>query len=325
MTVRRSVVLGCGSYLPNQVLTNADLARKVDTSDEWIVQRTGIHERRIAAPGELTSHMAVHAARAALAHARLDAQAIDLIVLATSTPDNTFPASAVAVQSELGISHGAAFDLQAVCSGFVYGLSTADALLRSGAFTRALVIGSDTFSRLLDWTDRTTCVLFGDGAGAVVLEAQDQPGRRDDRGVLTARLRSDGRHKSKLYVDGGPSSTGTVGHLRMEGREVFRHAVAMITDVVEDAFKAAGYSVADIDWFVPHQANKRIIDGSAHKLGIDPAKVVTTVDRHGNTSAASIPLALAVAVADRRIKRGDLVLLEAMGGGFTWGAALVRW
>jgi 3-oxoacyl-[acyl-carrier-protein] synthase III len=325
VTVRRSVVLGCGSYLPNQVLTNADLAHKVDTSDEWIVQRTGIHERRIAAPGELTSHMAVHAARVALAHAHLDAQAIDLIVLATSTPDNTFPASAVSVQSALGITHGAAFDLQAVCSGFVYALSTADALLRSGAFNRALVIGAETFSRILDWTDRTTCVLFGDGAGAVVLEAQDQPGTRDDRGVLTVRLRSDGRHKSKLYVDGGPSSTGTVGHLRMEGREVFRHAVAMITDVVEDAFKVAGYGVADIDWFVPHQANKRIIDGSAHKLGIDPAKVVTTVDRHGNTSAASIPLALADAVADRRIKRGDLILLEAMGGGFTWGAALIRW
>jgi 3-oxoacyl-[acyl-carrier-protein] synthase III len=325
VSLRRSVVLGCGSYLPNQVLTNADLARKVDTSDEWIVQRTGIHERRIAAPGELTSHMAVHAARVALAHAHIDAQAIDLIVLATSTPDNTFPASAVSVQSALGISHGAAFDLQAVCSGFVYALSTADALLRSGAFNRALVIGAETFSRILDWTDRTTCVLFGDGAGAVVLEAQDQPGTRDDRGVLTVRLRSDGRHKSKLYVDGGPSSTGTVGHLRMEGREVFRHAVAMITDVVEDAFKVAGYGVADIDWFVPHQANKRIIDGSAHKLGIDPAKVVTTVDRHGNTSAASIPLALADAVADRRIKRGDLILLEAMGGGFTWGAALVRW
>jgi 3-oxoacyl-[acyl-carrier-protein] synthase-3 len=325
VTVRRSVVLGCGSYLPNQVLTNADLARKVDTSDEWIVQRTGIHERRIAAPGEFTSHMAVHAAHASLAHAHLDAQAIDLIVLATSTPDNTFPASAVEVQSALGITHGAAFDLQAVCSGFVYALSTADALLKSGAFNRALVIGAETFSRILDWTDRTTCVLFGDGAGAVVLEAQDQPGTRDDRGVLTVRLRSDGRHKSKLYVDGGPSSTGTVGHLRMEGREVFRHAVAMITDVVEDAFKGAGYSVADIDWFVPHQANKRIIDGSAHKLGIDPAKVVTTVDRHGNTSAASIPLALADAVADRRIKRGDLILLEAMGGGFTWGAALVRW
>jgi 3-oxoacyl-[acyl-carrier-protein] synthase III len=325
VTVRRSVVLGCGSYLPNQVLTNADLARKVDTSDEWIVQRTGIHERRIAAPGEFTSHMATHAARAALAHAHLDAQAIDLIVLATSTPDNTFPASAVSVQADLGITHGAAFDMQAVCSGFVYALATADALLQSGAFSRALVIGSETFSRLLDWSDRTTCVLFGDGAGAVVLEAQEQPGTREDRGVLTVRLRSDGRHKSKLYVDGGPSSTGTVGHLRMEGREVFRHAVAMITDVVEDAFKVTGFTVADIDWFIPHQANKRIIDGSAHKLGIPPTKVVTTVDRHGNTSAASIPLALADAVADRRIKRGDLLLLEAMGGGFTWGAALVRW
>ena len=325
MTVRRSVVLGCGSYLPNQVLTNADLARKVDTSDEWIVQRTGIHERRIAAPGELTSHMATHAARAALAHAHLDPQAIDLIVLATSTPDNTFPATAVAVQADLGITHGAAFDVQAVCSGFVYALATADGLLRSGAFARALVIGSETFSRMLDWTDRATCVLFGDGAGAVVLEAQEQPGRRDDRGILTVRLRSDGRHKSKLYVDGGPSSTGTVGHLRMEGREVFRHAVAMITDVVEDAFEATGLTVADIDWFIPHQANKRIIDGSAHKLGIPPTKIVTTVDRHGNTSAASIPLALADAVADRRIKRGDLLLLEAMGGGFTWAAALVRW
>jgi 3-oxoacyl-[acyl-carrier-protein] synthase III len=325
VTVRRSVVLGCGSYLPNQVLTNADLARKVDTSDEWIVQRTGIHERRIAAPGEVTSQMATHAARAALAHARLDPRAIDLIVLATSTPDNTFPASAVTVQAELGITHGAAFDMQAVCSGFVYALATADALLKSGAFSRALVIGAETFSRLLDWTDRTTCVLFGDGAGAVVLEAQDLPGTPEDRGVLTVKLRSDGRHKSKLFVDGGPSSTGTVGHLRMEGREVFRHAVAMITDVVEDAFKATGYTVDDIDWFVPHQANKRIIDGSAHKLGIAPSKVITTVDRHGNTSAASIPLALADAVADRRIKRGDLLLLEAMGGGFTWAAALVRW
>jgi 3-oxoacyl-[acyl-carrier-protein] synthase-3 len=325
VTVRRSVVLGCGSYLPNQVLTNADLARKVDTTDEWIVQRTGIHERRIAAPGELTSHMAAHAARVALAHAHIDAQAIDLIVLATSTPDNTFPASAVAVQAELGISHGAAFDVQAVCSGFLFALATADALLQSGAFSRALVIGSETFSRLLDWTDRTTCVLFGDGAGAIVLEAQEQPGTREDRGVLTVRLRSDGRHKSKLYVDGGPSSTGTVGHLRMEGREVFKHAVAMITDVVEDAFKATGYTAADIDWFIPHQANKRIIDGSAHKLGVAPAKVVITVDRHGNTSAASIPLALADAVADRRIKRGDLLLLEAMGGGFTWAAALLRW
>jgi 3-oxoacyl-[acyl-carrier-protein] synthase III len=325
VTVRRSVVLGCGSYLPNKVLTNADLAGQVDTSDEWIVQRTGIHERRIAAPGELTSDMATRAARSALSHAHIDAQSIDLIVLATSTPDNTFPASAVTVQSNLGITHGAAFDVQAVCSGFVFALATADGLLRSGAFSRALVIGSETFSRLLDWTDRATCVLFGDGAGAVVLEAQEQPGANADRGVLTVRLRSDGRHKSKLYVDGGPSSTGTVGHLRMEGREVFRHAVAMITDVVEDAFEATGCSVADVDWFVPHQANKRIIDGSAHKLGIAPTKIVSTVDRHGNTSAASIPLALTDAVADRRIKRGDLLLLEAMGGGFTWAAALVRW
>jgi 3-oxoacyl-[acyl-carrier-protein] synthase III len=325
VTVRRSVLLGCGSYLPSRVLTNADLARKVDTSDEWIVQRTGIHECRIAAPGELTSHMATHAARAALAHARLDAQSIDLIVLATSTPDNTFPASAVSVQADLGITHGAAFDLQAVCSGFVYGLAAADGLLKSGGFSRALVIGAETFSRILDWTDRGTCVLFGDGAGAVVLDAQQQPDTREARGLLTVRLRSDGRYKSKLYVDGGPSSTGTVGHLRMEGREVFRHAIAMVTDVVEEAFKATGYTAADVDWFIPHQANKRIIDGSAHKLGIAPAKIVTTVDRHGNTSAASIPLALADAVADRRIKRGDLLLLEAMGGGFTWGAALVRW
>jgi 3-oxoacyl-[acyl-carrier-protein] synthase-3 len=318
-------MLGCGSYLPSQIVTNADLARKVDTSDEWIVQRTGIHERHIAAPGEVTSDLATHAAVAALANAHVDASSIDLIVLATSTPDNTFPASAVTVQANLGITHGAAFDLQAVCSGFVYALATADSLLRSGAFNRALVIGAETFSRLLDWDDRTTCVLFGDGAGAVVLDAQDQPGGNSDRGLLTVRLRSDGRYKSKLYVDGGPSSTGTVGHLRMEGREVFRHAVAMITDVIEDAFKITGCSVDDIDWFIPHQANKRIIDGSAHKLGIAPAKVVTTVDRHGNTSAASIPLALTDAVNDRRIKRGDLLLFEAMGGGFTWGAALVRW
>ena len=325
MTVRRSVILGCGSYLPAQVLTNEDLARKVDTSDEWIVQRTGIHERRIAAPGEFTSDLAVHAARSALAHAKVDAQSIDLIVLATSTPDNTFPASAVAVQEKLGITHGAAFDLQAVCSGFVYALATADSLLKSGSFSRALVIGAETFSRLLDWTDRTTCVLFGDGAGAVVLDSQEQPSGGGERGILTVRLRSDGRHKTKLYVDGGPSSTGTVGHLRMEGREVFRHAVAMITDVVEDAFKETGYTAADVDWFIPHQANKRIIDGSARKLGIPAAKIVVTVDRHGNTSAASIPLAMNDAVADRRIKRGDLLLLEAMGGGFTWGAALVRW
>ena len=325
MTVMRSVVLGCGIYLPSRVLTNDELARKVATSDEWITQRTGIRERHIAANGEVTSDLAIHAARAALAHANVDAQSIDLIVLATSTPDNTFPASAVAVQAGLGINHGAAFDLQAVCSGFVYALATTDGLLKSGAFKRALVIGAETFSRILDWTDRTTCVLFGDGAGALVMELQPQPGSREDRGILVSRLRSDGRHKSKLYVDGGPSSTGTVGHLRMEGREVFRHAVAMITDVVEDAFEMTGYGAADVDWFVPHQANKRIIDGSAHKLGIDPSKIVMTVDRHGNTSAASIPLALSVAVADGRIKPGNLVLLEAMGGGFTGGAALLRW
>jgi 3-oxoacyl-[acyl-carrier-protein] synthase-3 len=325
VTVLRSVVLGCGSYLPQRVLTNQDLAKTVDTSDAWIVQRTGIHERHIAAPGEHTSDLALAAARAAIADAGVDAQTIDLIVLATSTPDNTFPATAVSVQAGLGLTHGAAFDLQAVCSGFVFALATVDGLLRSGTFKRALVIGAETFSRILDWTDRGTCVLFGDGAGALVIEAQPQPGTREDRGILTSHLRSDGRHKMKLYVDGGPSSTGTVGHLRMEGREVFRHAVAMITDVVEDAFKATGYQAADIDWFVPHQANKRIIDGSAHKLGIDPAKVVATVERHANTSAASIPLALAVAVADGRIRRGNLVLLEAMGGGFTWGAVMLRW
>ena len=325
MTMIRSVVLGCGSYLPAKTLTNADLAKTVDTSDEWIVQRTGIRERHVAAQGEFTSDLAIKAAQAALDHAGVDAQSIDLIVLGTSTPDNTFPATAVAVQAGLGIYHGAAFDLQAVCSGFVFALATVDGLLKTGCCRRALVIGSETFSRILDWTDRTTCVLFGDGAGAVVLEAQMQPGSREDRGILTAHLRSDGRYKSKLYVDGGPSTTGTVGHLRMEGREVFRYAVQMITDVVEDAFKDTGYSAADIDWFVPHQANKRIIDGAAHKLGIAPEKVILTVDRHGNTSAASIPLALSVAVADGRIKKGDLVLLEAMGGGFTWGAVLVRW
>ena len=325
MTAIRSVALGCGAYLPKQVLTNADLAARIDTSDEWIVQRTGIRERHIAAPGEFTSHLAIHAAEAALANAGVDAQSIDLIVLATSTPDNTFPATAVAVQHGLGITHGAAFDLQAVCSGFIYALATADNFLRAGGHKRALVIGAETFSRILDWNDRGTCVLFGDGAGALVLEAQEQPGLTSDRGILTAHLRSDGRHKSKLFVDGGPSSTQTVGHLRMEGREVFKHAVGMITDVIVDAFKATGITADDIDWFVPHQANKRIIDASAHKLHIAPQKAVLTVDRHGNTSAASIPLALATAVADGRIKRGDLLLLEAMGGGFTWGAALLRW
>jgi 3-oxoacyl-[acyl-carrier-protein] synthase-3 len=325
VTILRSVVLGCGSYLPSRVLSNAELSRMVDTSDEWITQRTGIRERRIAAAGETTSDMGLKAARAALAAAGTDPQSVDLIVLATSTPDNTFPASAVSVQAGLGITHGAAFDLQAVCSGFVFALATVDGLLKTGSFKRALVIGSETFSRILDWKDRTTCVLFGDGAGAVVVEAQIQAGTRADRGILTAHLRSDGRHKTKLYVDGGPSSTGTVGHLRMEGRAVFKHAVAMITDVIEDAFQATGYRADDIDWFVPHQANQRIIDDSARKLGIPSEKVVSTVTKHGNTSAASIPLALTAAVADGRIKRGDLVMLEAMGGGFTWGAVLVRW
>lgn len=305
-------------------MTNADLAKLVDTSDEWIVQRTGIHERHIAAPGELTSDIGIAAAKAALADAGCDAADIDLVLLATSTPDNTFPASAVSIQAGLGIHHGAAFDLQAVCSGFVYALATADGLLKSGTFKRALVIGAETFSRILDWTDRGTCVLFGDGGGAVVLEAQPEA-EAAGRGILISQLRSDGRYKDKLYVDGGPSSTGTVGHLRMEGREVFRHAVGNITDIVESALAATGLKANDIDWFVPHQANKRIIDSSGQRLGIDPAKVVSTVGKHGNTSAASIPLALATACADGRIKRGDLVMLEAMGGGFTWGAVLLRW
>jgi len=325
VSVVRSIVRGVGSYLPAHIMTNADLTKKVATTDEWIVQRTGIRERRIAAPGEMTSDLGIAAAKAALADAGMTADAVDLIVLATSTPDQTFPATAVTIQAGLGITRGAAFDMQAVCSGFVYALATADQFLRSGDFRCALVIGAETFSRIIDWTDRGTCVLFGDGAGAIVLEAVSQPGTREDRGVLVSKLRSDGRHRTKLYVDGGPSSTGTVGHLRMEGREVFRHAVGMITDVIEDAFAATGYGADDIDWFVPHQANKRIILSSAHKLGIADEKIVVTVDRHGNTSAASIPLALAEAKADGRIKPGNLVLLEAMGGGFTWGSSLLRW
>jgi len=325
VTAIRSVVLGCGAYLPERVLTNAELAARIDTSDDWIVQRTGIRERHIADDDEFTSHLAINAARAALADAKIDAQTIDLIVLATSTPDNTFPATAVAVQHGLGITHGVAFDLQAVCSGFVFALTTADNFLRAGSHKRALVIGAETFSRILDWNDRGTCVLFGDGAGAVVLEAQPHAGTIADPGILTTHLRSDGRHKSKLFVDGGPGSTRTVGYLRMEGREVFKHAVGMITDVIVDAFEATGLTADDIDWFIPHQANKRIIDASAQKLHIAPQKVVLTVDLHGNTSAASIPLALAVAVKDGRVKKGDLVLFEAMGGGFTWGSALVRW
>ena len=325
MSSVRSVVLGSGGYLPEKVLTNADLTKMVDTSDEWIQQRTGIRERHIAAEGELTSDLAVAASQRALAGAGLTADAIDMIVMATATPDNTFPAAAVTVQEKLGITRGAAFDVQAVCSGFIYGLATADAMLRAGHAEKVLVIGAETFSRILDWTDRSTCVLFGDGAGAVVLGREAQPGGNHDRGLLTSHLRSVGRYKEKLYVDGGPSSTGTVGHLRMEGREVYKHAVAKIGDVIEDAFAATGFTAADIDWFVPHQANVRIIDSTARKFGIPYDKVIRTVDRHGNTSAASIPLALAEASADGRIKRGDLLLLEAMGGGFTWGSAILRW
>ncbi|ODS56583.1 MAG: 3-oxoacyl-ACP synthase [Agrobacterium sp. SCN 61-19] len=321
----RSVVRGFGAALPKRIMTNADLESLVETSDEWIVQRTGIKQRYIAGEGETTASLGAAAAQEALDRAGLTAADIDLIICATSTPDNTFPATAVNIQNRLGMHHGFAFDVQAVCSGFVYAMATADLYIRGGMAKRVLVIGAETFSRILDWTDRTTCVLFGDGAGALVLEAAEGEGTVADRGVLTSNLRSDGTHREKLYVDGGPSTTGTVGHLRMEGREVFKHAVGMITDVIEAAFTATGTTADDIDWLVPHQANKRIIDGSAKKLGIPDEKVVITVDKHGNTSAASIPLALATAAGDGRIKQGDLVMLEAMGGGFTWGAVLVRW
>ena len=321
----RTVIKGCGGYLPARVLTNDDLAKLVDTSDRWITERTGIKERRIAAEGELTSTMGAIAARAALDNAGLAPEEIDLIILATSTPDQTFPATAVTIQAELGITHGAAFDMQAVCSGFVFALTTADTYLRSGMFKRALVIGAEAFSRILDWQDRSTCVLFGDGAGAVVVEAQKLNGALTDRGILATSLRSDGRYRDKLYVDGGPASTGTVGHVRMDGPEVFRHAVTKISEVIDSTLAQAGYKTSDIDWFVPHQANKRILDGAARKLGLDPDRIIVTVDKHANTSAASIPLALNQGRADGRIKPGDLVLLEAMGGGFTWGAVLLRW
>ena len=321
----RTVIKGVGGYLPARVVTNADLAKLVDTSDAWITERTGIKERRIAAEGELTSTMGAIAARAALDDAGLAPEDIDLIILATSTPDQTFPASAVTIQAELGITHGAAFDVQAVCSGFIFALTTADNYLKSGMFKRALVIGAEAFSRILDWEDRSTCVLFGDGAGAVVVEAQKLNGVMTDRGILATCLRSDGRYRDKLYVDGGPSSTGTVGHLRMDGPEVFRHAVTKISEVIGTTLDQAGYKASDIDWFVPHQANKRILDGAAKKLGLDKDRIIITLDKHANTSAASIPLALNTARADGRIKTGDLVLLEAMGGGFTWGAVLLRW
>ncbi len=317
----RSVIRGVGSALPKRVMTNDDLSKVVDTSHEWIVERTGIHARHIAGEGETTRTLAVAAAREALAAAKMDAQEIDLIVLATSTPDQTFPATATSVQADLGIRHGMAFDVQAVCSGFVYALTTADALLKAGQAKAALVIGSETFSRILDWSDRTTCVLFGDGAGAFVLTAEKEPG---ERGILACKLHSDGRYNDKLYVDGGPSTTKTVGHLRMEGKEVFKHAVVNIASVMQEVMDEAGITPTSVDWFVPHQANRRILEGTARKLGISEERIVLTVDRHGNTSAASIPLAFDVAVKDGRIKSGDLVLMEAMGGGFTWGAVLAR-
>ncbi len=323
--VLRSVITGCGAYLPERVVTNEELAARVDTSDEWIRQRTGIAERRIAAEGEMTSDLAIAAARAALASAGIDGADIDLIVLATATPDETFPATATRVQAAIGMRGGAAFDVQAVCSGFIYALNVADNFVRLGQAQNVLVIGAETFSRILDWNDRTTCVLFGDGAGAVVLSASQGSGTVADRGILASRLHSDGRYRDLLYVDGGPSSTGTVGLLRMQGQEVFKHAVVNMAAVLKEVMADTGLSSDDIDWLVPHQANRRILDSTARKLGLPPEKVVVTVDRHANTSAASIPLALGVAVNDGRIQPGQIVVLEAMGGGFTWGASVIRW
>jgi 3-oxoacyl-[acyl-carrier-protein] synthase-3 len=321
----RSQILGCGGYLPAHVVTNADLAKTLDTSHEWIVQRTGIRQRHVAAPGEKTSDLALNAARKALAAAKVGAEEIDLIVLATSTPDNTFPATAARVQAALGMKRGAAFDVQAVCSGFVYALATADNFVRAGQAKTALVIGAETFSRILDWQDRGTCVLFGDGAGALVLRGVPSNGSASERGVLSTHLHSDGSGYDLLYVDGGVSTTGTSGLLRMEGKEVFKHAVLRLAEVVDEALAANGLTARDIDWLVPHQANRRIIDAMGKKLGLAGDKVVVTIDRHANTSAASVPLALAEAAADGRIRAGQLVLLEAMGGGLTWGASLLRW
>jgi 3-oxoacyl-[acyl-carrier-protein] synthase-3 len=321
--VKRAVIRGSGSALPAQVVTNADLAERVDTTDEWIVERTGIRQRYIAGEGETTSTLATAAARSALADAGIDASQIELIVLATATPDNTFPATATKVQNALGCNGGIAFDVAAVCSGFLYALATADSMLRTGLASRALVIGAETFSRILDWEDRTTCVLFGDGAGAVVLEAVEEKAAAG-AGIITSRLHADGAQHDLLYVDGGPSSTQTVGHLRMKGREVFRHAVVNLAEVLGEVLEDAGVSSGDIDWVVPHQANKRILDATAKKLGIPEEKVIVTVDQHANTSAASVPLAFDVARKDGRIKPGDLVMFEAMGGGFTWGACLAR-
>jgi 3-oxoacyl-[acyl-carrier-protein] synthase-3 len=319
----RSVVIGTGSALPARRVSNAELAEQVDTSDEWIVERTGIRFRHIAGEGETTATLAADACRAALAAAGIEAQSIDLIVLATATPDQTFPASATKVQAMLGIDDCVAFDVAAVCSGFLYAVQVVDSMIRSGVAKRALVIGAETFSRILDWEDRTTCVLFGDGAGAIVLEAQDTA-EEGGRGILTTKLHADGRHNELLYVDGGVSTTGTVGKLRMKGREVFRHAVTNLASVMTESLAMAGLSSDQVDWVVPHQANARILDATARKLGLAPAKVVVTVDQHANTSAASVPLALDVAVRDGRIQQGQIVVLEAMGGGFTWGAAVIR-
>ncbi len=317
----RSVIRGVGSYLPERIVTNTELSTRVDTSDEWIRERSGIEQRHIAAEGEVTSDLGLAAAKDALANAGMDAQEIDLIVVATTTPDYTFPATATIIQERLGIRHGAAFDLQAVCSGFIYAVSVVDAMFKAGSATNALVIGAETFSRILDWEDRTTCVLFGDGAGAFVMSAE----KDTEKGVLNTFLRSDGRHRELLYVDGGPSKTQTVGHVRMIGKQVFRHAVRDISGAMETCAKNAGVEIDDIDWFVPHQANQRILDGVAKKLEINAEQVISTVALHANTSAASVPLAMHAAIKDERIKRGQLVMLEAFGGGFTWGAALLRY
>jgi len=325
VSVVRSHIIGCGAYLPEKILSNADLAKMVDTSDAWIVERTGIRRRRIAAKNERTSDLALKAARAALSDANTAVSDLDLIIVATTTPDETFPAVATRVQAELGMTRGAGFDVQAVCSGFIYGLSVADNFIRCGQAKTVLLIGAETMSRLMDWSDRATCVLFGDGAGAVVLQAANGTGEASDRGVLSTELYSDGRLHDLLYVDGGPSTTQTTGHLRMQGPEVFKHAVVNTTAAIQQAAKDGGITVADIDWIVPHQANQRILDATARRLGIPASRIISTIAEHGNTSAASVPLALAEGLADGRIKRGDLLLMEAMGGGFTWGAALVRW
>ena len=325
MSIIRSQVAGVGAYLPSRVVTNLELAAQLETSDDWIRERTGIHERRIAADGECTSDLAFAAAQEALQSAGVSASSVDMIVLATATPDETFPATATTVQARLGMTRGAAFDLQAVCSGFVYALSVADNFIKAGQAKSCLVIGAETFSRILDWNDRTTAVLFGDGAGALLLTAGEGRGTASDRGILSSHLFSDGRHHDLLYVDGGPSKTRTTGHLRMEGREVFRHAVTNMSEAIETALAACSLTASDIDWFVPHQANQRILDATARKVGVHPSRVVSTVAQHANTSAASVPLALHTAVRDGRIKQGDLVLVEAMGGGFTWGSGLIRW